>query len=749
MTPPPSSVRYSCLMADAPRFAQQTLTWAWTLLDLAHVPAARLRVHALPDSDAAVRRQIEALGIETRTCKPFRAGHPHCNKLRQLEDPDLAREDVVVLCDTDLAFAGPIDAMLSTSAVRAKIVDLPNPPLDIWRAIFEAAALPPTVPLAETSFGGAITPAVNCNGGLYLLPGWTLEPLREAWTRWIDWLIDRPALLPGSLRVHLDQVAFGLAVIDRQLPLESLALDCNLPTHRWIGSPPDVDPRVIHYHDQVDASGFLTPTSQPRIDAAIARINDALRARRRQAFDNASFWDFRYSLAPDLGSGLGSRGAHLAYKRALLARSVRATDTVLDVGCGDLEVSRSIELAAFTGVDVSAEALAIARAKRPDWSFHRGALHDLPLGEHDVVVCFDVLIHQRQEAAYRALVARLLQFAGRTAIVSGYNQPPWHQSEITFFHEPITASLARLAGAAHVEIIGGYRDTTVVRVDVAAARRDDTTLAALQPSTVFDTPAGRFVSRPGDRISTHFEAYGGHTRNEIAMVRSLVAEGDAIVDVGAHIGAFTVPLARQAGATGVVVAIEPDAVNLERLYQNVVANDVADRVIVVEAVIAGAGQRVRAVPDAANTGALHFVSDAEAGPVRAVTLDAAIARALGSRRPNLLKIDVEGLELTVLRSAAATIDAARPIIYCEVVAAQLARQHHTVADLEAFLLQRDYALFRNAGDRNSTHDRFTIAPLASLGDGGAFFDCLAVPAEAVDGLIARDALPARDGAGRR
>lgn len=735
---------YSCVMADAPTFAQQTLTLVWTLLDLAGVPPARIVVHALTGSDRSVRRRLEALGVRTVDCAPFDSAHPHCNKLRQLEDPGAAAARPLILCDTDLAFVAPIDDLLVTDSVRAKAVDRANPPLDEWVRILTMAGFPTPPPLVRTTLGGEPTPAVNCNGGLYVLSPRAVTGLREAWPRWARWLIERPELLQGPVRVHIDQVAFGLAATELALPIELLTIADNYPTHVAAAELPNLTPRVLHYHHRIDPSGFPLTVSVPAVDAAIARVHEVIRRRRRETFENQSFWDFRYRQAPELGSGLGSRGAALDDKRALLARHIAPTQTVLDVGCGDLEVSRGLSVAGYTGVDVSHEAITTARTKRPDWLFHPGDLRDVPVGPHDVVVCFDVLIHQRTMAAYRSLVAQLARLAASTVVVSGYNQPPWYTSEITFFHEPLTATLGRLAGFEHVELIGGYRDTTVARVDTGAAARQSSILARLRGARARDTPYGRLVSLEGDLISAQLEAFGGHTRNELAMLLSFLRPGDAVLDVGAHIGSFAVPIARRVGQAGVVVAIEPDDLNLELLYENVAANSVGDEIIVVHAIAGEPTTPLRAVEDVANTGAWHFVPDVSSSTTRrARTVDDIAAATLGQRRIRLLKIDVEGMELSALRSAQATLATSRPLVYCEISAEQLGRQGVAVADLDRFFGERRYALYRNVGDRNSTHDEFTIARLPNLEAGGVFFDVLAVPGEEVAALTDQRKLPGR------
>ncbi len=228
------------------------------------------------------------------------------------------------------------------------------------------------------------------------------------------------------------------------------------------------------------------------------------------------------------------------------------------------------------------------------------------------------------------------------------------------------------------------------------------------------------------------------------MLLSFLRPGDAVIDVGAHIGSFAVPMARRVGETGVVVAIEPDDLNLELLYENVAANCAGDEVIVVHAIAGEPTTPLRAVEDVTNTGAWHFVPDVSSAMTRhARTVDDIAAATVGQRRVRLLKIDVEGMELSTLRSAQVTLAASRPLIYCEISAQQLGRQGVTVADLDRFFGERRYVLYRNIGDRNSANDEFTIARLPSLEAGGGFFDVLAVPSEEVAALTDQRRLPGR------
>ena len=582
-----------------------------------------------------------------------------------------------------------------------------------------------------TSFSDSETPSVNCNGGLYLIPAPHFKILRQAWPHWAAWLINNSHLLTEKYLKHVDQVSFGLACLEMDLPIDHLSLAENYPTHEFVKPKPDIAPSVIHYHSHVDPSHLLSTIGQTNVDREIQKVNRVIRRRRRLEFDNRPFWNYRYSEHPELGSGIGSRKQSLAAKRACISQLNQDVQpaSVLDIGCGDLEVFHNIAFENYTGLDVSEEALRMAKRKRSDWNFVHGDLVASELEPRDLVLCFDVLIHQPSYVTYLALLGRLISLADKNLVISGYNQRPWNRSEITFYYEPLSKSLLRLAPGAEIQIIGGYRDTTIIRVDI------DNPCAFREQ--LFRTHSGMFWSRPDDLISEQFLHYGGHTRSELAMLVSLVSPGDRIIDLGAHIGSFSIPLAKAVGKDGHLICVEPDAVNATRLAQNLILNS-CDAQTSLRDCLVGPESRYRYIEAHGNTGAGYFSPDHKGTFANTVSLDSLCS----DEAPDLIKIDVEGMELQVLRSGEATIDTCRPLLYIEISAAQLLRSGNSVEELESWLQSKKYRTFRNTSPRNSDNDDFAVAELKSLVSSDELFDCLAVPAERVADLARLGKIPA-------
>ncbi len=251
---------------------------------------------------------------------------------------------------------------------------------------------------------------------------------------------------------NVDQVAMAMGLADEHINTQRLERKWNFPTHRIEQiSNPDVPPALIHYHDNVNTMGLVKETGFHTVDQQIKIANQAVSEIWHEAFPNSTFWDWRYSTNPDLGSGYGSRGEPLAEKRQQLA-SILATiepKTVLDVGCGDGEATRGLPMPGYTGIDVSAMAIKRAKEGRPDGDYHLGTLSE-HAKESDLVICLDVLIHQADAEQYRETVMALVSSSKKALLISGYEEAPDTDSPMVHFHEPLSRTLTDLASEMEI-----------------------------------------------------------------------------------------------------------------------------------------------------------------------------------------------------------------------------------------------------------------------------------------------------------
>ena len=142
-------------------------------------------------------------------------------------------------------------------------------------------------------------------------------------------------------------------------------------------------------------------------------------------------------------------------------------------------------------------------------------------------------------------------------------------------------------------------------------------------------------------------------------------DGGDVVDVGAFHGWYAALLAPRArpGATFVLVEPDPSAVpTLMRTAGSLAETFPALRFCVVPRA-AGDGSCVRPVYPYGPEGHPRFESADDPGAERSLSVDG-LAAGLGVR-PSLVKVDVEGAEVFVVRGAAGTLESARPTVMLE------------------------------------------------------------------------------------
>lgn len=741
----------SCIVDDKPEIWSSITPWVLSAVSLGEFSPGRIIIHHVCSLRDDVSELCARLGVQTRRVDPFDPRSPHCNKIQQLMT-DFSNAEHIVLTDVDMAFSAPLPLHELRKPIAGKLVDLPNPPLAILEEIYRDAGLPVRQVISTTGYQDGIafpfeTIAGNFNGGLYIIEACYAADLYERWGHWARWLLDRIHLL-SNWKVHVDQVSFSMAVAEMNLSMDILDAKWNFPAHLKF-MPYDQEPYLLHHHALLDDHQLLLDKeTAPDVRNAICRVNDTLRRYYRQYFNNSTFWNHRYAHHPTAGSGLGSRNEILKAKQEMLKLAIPENTSILDWGCGDLEVQREMPYHNYCGIDVSIEAINIARSKRPDWHFATPSEFLANDGApRDIVVCLDVLIHQRTRADYCSTVKQVLDLAKKGAIISGYDYDPSCASHITYYHEPLKETLSNVTEVVHVIPLLKYRDTQtyfVLKKEIQQAERWQRFLAdnlevpllAIRlflsgiaphylkiPLVIKETitPFGTFASLADDLITSQLTEFGAHTRNELSMVKNFVRDGDHILDIGAHIGTYAIPLAEAAGASACVHAFEADQLNAEFLAYNVHKNGLSRKITVNHCIVWDEkGHMSLSQGNIANTGSYHVTMESNCDmrlkSIETLIIDQFIDDCYSDNtfEINMIKIDVEGAEMRALQSCRRTIERYHPILYIEINKKSLEKMGSCASELEEYLLARGYRFFRNAGCRNSSNDNFNLEPVTSF-----------------------------------
>lgn len=251
-----------------------------------------------------------------------------------------------------------------------------------------------------------------------------------------------------------------------------------------------------------------------------------------------------------------------------------------------------------------------------------------------------------------------------------------------------------------------------------------------------NTPWGRFRVAEGDKMIHHLVSPSGHQGGERDLLISLVQRTDTVVDIGAHIGSITVPLARAASA-GRILAIEAVPATFELLRQNTALNQLS-HVVTVNALV-GLGRTPRAVNvTEGDTLSTSFRCPAVGGQgMLPRPLSEIVSQSLGQDATiDVLKIDVEGMEPEVLESGAELFHRKQPIVMLEVYVPSPHRRQGSgrrLRRLDSFFKPFDYRLFAVLGgtikkNQNPVPEIGEINSFRSLAPFlGVQLDVLAVP----------------------
>lgn len=151
---------------------------------------------------------------------------------------------------------------------------------------------------------------------------------------------------------------------------------------------------------------------------------------------------------------------------------------------------------------------------------------------------------------------------------------------------------------------------------------------------------------------------GTYEREQTALFRELIRPGHTVLDVGGHVGYYTVLASVLAGPGGAVWAFEPNPANAAFLRRHAAVNGLAN-VHVEQAAVSDAEGTAR-FDFGTGSGTGHLSTDGEI-EVRTLRLDDFCAER--SIVPHAVKIDVEGAEGAVLEGFARTVESARPTIF--------------------------------------------------------------------------------------
>ena len=191
--------------------------------------------------------------------------------------------------------------------------------------------------------------------------------------------------------------------------------------------------------------------------------------------------------------------------------------------------------------------------------------------------------------------------------------------------------------------------------------------------------------------------------------------GGVFIDVGANIGTFTIPAAKHVGSSGRVVAIEASREVFNVLQKNIDINKVENVQLVCAAAGASAGDTEFYPAPVDHFGMGSRAPQFNAAPIGipSVMLDSLVQR-FNLSSVDLIKIDVEGFELDVLKGATGLLSAkSPPLVIFEFCDWAETRSGGDLGAAQRFLLDRGFQIWRAS---EYGHGSPMTKPLTTDGD---------------------------------
>ena len=226
--------------------------------------------------------------------------------------------------------------------------------------------------------------------------------------------------------------------------------------------------------------------------------------------------------------------------------------------------------------------------------------------------------------------------------------------------------------------------------------RNEREFATIPPRIVRFTGRFRMSVDPVDENGRRYYINGYMPRERLTRhFERLLRPGDCVLDIGANAGYYTLAAAKLVGANGCVHAFEASPVIFDRLRRNAMLNPHANIHVHYAAVSDKPGEVSfhTAVADRTGYSSIRDLGadTASIATVPALAIDTLLAEIAPVR---LVKIDVEGAELMVLKGMRGLIERDRPYFIAEIDDAFLREMGADAGQQCRFFTDRGYKLYR-------------------------------------------------------
>ena len=210
------------------------------------------------------------------------------------------------------------------------------------------------------------------------------------------------------------------------------------------------------------------------------------------------------------------------------------------------------------------------------------------------------------------------------------------------------------------------------------------------------------------RLGTH---KGWHEPSITFLLENLSRVDSAFVDVGSHLGYFSILFSSIPGNKSLAIELDPS--NFNELQRAVAFQPMAigERIAILHCGVSDAAGTI-ALPAKRPLSPSHSITAAARAESNQVKVEiATLDEILQSRNfiPDIIKIDVEGFEVNVLHGADIVLSTVKPLLIIEVHPQHMAKTGHDPSMIKIFLNERGYIIYSL-----DCHRSTVISPLTEV-----------------------------------
>lgn len=187
----------------------------------------------------------------------------------------------------------------------------------------------------------------------------------------------------------------------------------------------------------------------------------------------------------------------------------------------------------------------------------------------------------------------------------------------------------------------------------------------------------------------------GETPNDymLAALEQTTVAGDLVLDLGSHVGTFTIGAALKGRST---ISVDADPLHVDLVKKSLAINSLDG--VVLQRAISSSEESISFIRNGLY-GMIDYAGEQNGFKVETIGVDEVVSRFAKGRKVRFFKMDIEGAEMQALTTAERLLAEDQPVLWWESNGPNLTLSGSSIGQVRDWLENRGYRTFRVHGER--------------------------------------------------